>query len=185
MKTYDDQMPRKLFSPIKYFHINPKRLITDRSNAILVFCFSILVSVSVLFSPLYVQLIFILVKTFLEGLQNVLYVTYFSAFISFFAVSILVLGSVFWLYQCTGCNVGWFQWTCFSYFWDNYFFFVVAIPSARCGNYISPFLCANSIWKSFLKYEWCPWNCKLEFHGHHSYFRKDFKMLLTFKEGHT
>ena len=26
-------------------------------------------------------------------------------------------------------------------------------PSARCGIYISPFLCANSIWKSFLKYE--------------------------------
>ena len=26
-------------------------------------------------------------------------------------------------------------------------------PSARCGNYISPFLCDNSIWKSFLKYE--------------------------------
>ena len=24
-----------------------------------------------------------------------------------------------------------------------------------------------------------------EIHGHHSYFRKDFKMLLTFKEGHT
>ena len=29
-------------------------------------------------------------------------------------------------------------------------------PSAQCGNYISHFLCANSIWKSFLKYEWCP-----------------------------
>ena len=57
-------------------------------------------------------------------------------------------------------------------------------PSARCGNYISPFLCVNSIKKSFLKYEWCPWNCKLQFHGHHSYFRKDFQMLLTLKEGH-
>ena len=27
-------------------------------------------------------------------------------------------------------------------------------------------------------------NCKLQFHGHHSYFRKDFQMLLTLKEGH-
>ena len=25
---------------------------------------------------------------------------------------------------------------------------------------------------------------KLQFHGHHSYFRKDFQMLLTLKEGH-
>ena len=31
---------------------------------------------------------------------------------------------------------------------------------------MSPFLCA-----------------KLQFHGHHSYFRKDFQMLLTLKEG--
>ena len=60
---------------------------------------------------------------------------------------------------------------------------------------------ATSIWKSFLKYEWCPWNCKLLFHGHqsyfrkdfqklqfhrhHSYFRKDFQMLVTAKEGET
>ena len=27
--------------------------------------------------------------------------------------------------------------------------------------------------------------CKLQFHGHHSYFRKDFQMLLTLKEGYT
>ena len=26
---------------------------------------------------------------------------------------------------------------------------------------------------------------KLQFHGHHSYFRKDFQMLLTLKEGYT
>ena len=26
--------------------------------------------------------------------------------------------------------------------------------------------------------------CKLQFHGHHSYFRKDFQMLLTLKECH-
>ena len=25
----------------------------------------------------------------------------------------------------------------------------------------------------------------LQFHGHHSYFGKDFQMLLTLKEGHT
>ena len=25
----------------------------------------------------------------------------------------------------------------------------------------------------------------LQFHGHHSYFRKDFQILLTLKEGHT
>ena len=74
----------------------------------------------------------------------------------------------------------------FSYFWDYYFllFCCYMWPSARCGNYISPFLFATSIWKSFLKYEWCPWNCKLQFHGHHSYFRKDLQMLLTLKEGH-
>ena len=89
--------------------------------------------------------------------------------------------------QIKGCNVGWFQWTIFWYFLDYYFLLCCCYmwPSARCGNYISPFLCANSIWKSFLKYEWCPWNCKLQFHGHHSYFRKDFQMLLTLKEGHT
>ena len=26
--------------------------------------------------------------------------------------------------------------------------------------------------------------CKLQFHGHHSYFRNDFQMLLTLKEGY-
>ena len=42
---------------------------------------------------------------------------------------------------------------------DNFFvflrllFFALLLPSAQCGNYISPSLCANSIWKSFLKYE--------------------------------
>ena len=28
-------------------------------------------------------------------------------------------------------------------------------------------------------------NSKLKFHGHYSYFRKDFQMLITLKEGHT
>ena len=28
-------------------------------------------------------------------------------------------------------------------------------------------------------------NMKLQFHGHHSYFRKDFQMLLKLKEGYT
>ena len=65
------------------------------------------------------------------------------------------------------------------------FCFVVAIcdleASARCGNYISPFLCAYSIWKSF--YEILVMHVKL-FQGHHSYFRKDFQLLLTLKECH-
>ena len=56
-------------------------------------------------------------------------------------------------------------------------------PSVRCGGYTWPVLTATSIWKSFLKYEWCPWNCILQFHGHHSYFRKDFQMLVAAKEG--
>ena len=38
-------------------------------------------------------------------------------------------------------------------------------------------LIANSICKSFLKYE------TFTFHEHHSYFRKDFQMLLAVKEG--
>ena len=44
----------------------------------------------------------------------------------------------------------------FFVFLDYYFLLYCCYmycPSARCGNYISPFLCANSIWKSFLKYE--------------------------------
>ena len=73
----------------------------------------------------------------------------------------------------------------FFVFLDYYFLLCCCYmwPSARCGKDISPFLCANMIWKSFLKYEWCQWNCKLQFHGHHSYFRKAFQMLLTLKEG--
>ena len=65
---------------------------------------------------------------------------------------------------------------------SNYYFLLLCWymwPSARCGDYILPSLAATSIWKSFLKYEWCPWNCNLQFHGHHSYFRKDLQMLVA------
>ena len=43
-------------------------------------------------------------------------------------------------------------------------------PSTRCWGYTWPKLTvtAYSIWKLFLKYKWCPWNCKLQFHGLHS-----------------
>ena len=34
----------------------------------------------------------------------------------------------------------------------------------------------------FLKYELCLCSCTLQFHGHHSYIRKDFQMLLAVKE---
>ena len=45
----------------------------------------------------------------------------------------------------------------------------------------------NNILKSFPKYESCPGYYKLQFHilqfpGHLSYFRKDFKMQLADKE---
>ena len=52
-------------------------------------------------------------------------------------------------------------------------------------GYISPSLTANRIWTSLVKQKWCPWNCKLQFHGHHLDFRKkDFQMLLEVKKGH-
>ena len=41
-------------------------------------------------------------------------------------------------------------------------------------------LTAKTNLKSFLKYERCLRNCNLQFHRHHSYFRKD---LLAAKEG--
>ena len=44
-------------------------------------------------------------------------------------------------------------------------------------------LIANSVWKYFLKYDWCPGNWKLQFSGHHSYFRKYFELLLAVKKG--
>ena len=50
-------------------------------------------------------------------------------------------------------------------------------------GYTWPMVNANSIWKLFLKYERCPYNCKLQFHVHHIYFRKDLQMLLAAKEG--
>ena len=79
----------------------------------------------------------------------------------------------------TGCNLGWFQWSIFWYFWDYYFLLCCSYmwPSARCGGYVWPSLSVNSIWKSFLKYDWCPLNCKLYFHRHHLYFRKHFQIL--------
>ena len=43
---------------------------------------------------------------------------------------------------------------------------------------------ASCIWNSRLKYECSLGSCKLQFHGHHTYFRKDIQMLLTLKEGH-
>ena len=46
-------------------------------------------------------------------------------------------------------------------------------PSARCGGYKWPVLTATRIWKSFLKYEWCP--IKLQF--------ADLHMLVAAKEG--
>ena len=55
-------------------------------------------------------------------------------------------------------------------------------PSKICWSNTHPVLHAVSFWKSFLKYEWCPWNCKLQFHGYHSYFRKDYQMLLAENE---
>ena len=44
-----------------------------------------------------------------------------------------------------------------------------------------PSLTANSIWKSFLKYEL---QIELQFPGHPSYFRKYLKMLLAVNIGH-
>ena len=49
---------------------------------------------------------------------------------------------------------------------------------------MSPLSTANITMKSFLKYERCPENCKLQFFGHHSNFRKDFQILLAVHTGH-
>ena len=72
-------------------------------------------------------------------------------------------------------------------FFESYksfsFCFVAAILDIDLVHDVEAILSANSIWKSFLKYEYCRRNCKLQFHGHHSYFRKDFHMLLAVKEG--
>ena len=44
-------------------------------------------------------------------------------------------------------------------------------------------LTANSIWISFMKYECFLGKCKLPVSRHHSYFKKDFQMLLAVNEG--
>ena len=57
----------------------------------------------------------------------------------------------------------------------TYFFFLFywyMWPSARWWGHtiLRELLPASGFF--FLKYEWCSWNCNLQFHGHHSYFRK-------------
>ena len=100
------------------------------------------------------QLIFISVKAFLEGLHTVLYVPYFSVFISFFGSFYFSFGVRILIVPMHGVQRRMISVDNFFVFLRLLFFcFVVAIPSARCGNYISPLLCANSIWKSFLKFE--------------------------------
>ena len=69
-------------------------------------------------------------------------------------------------------------------FFNCFLFFCYIWPSTPCGGYISPSLFASIIWKSFLKYERCLWNCKLQFHGHHFYFRTDFQKSLAINIGH-
>ena len=44
-------------------------------------------------------------------------------------------------------------------------------------------LTATSIWNSLWNYERCSCNCKLQFPGKNSFFRKDFQMLFTVNEG--
>ena len=44
---------------------------------------------------------------------------------------------------------------------------------------------ALPMWKSCLKHEWCPENCILQFSGHHSYFSRDFKMMLHVAPWHS
>ena len=71
-----------------------------------------------------------------------------------------------------GDNVGYFFFSIFFFF----FFFCFAIAMfdlVQDVEAIFPSLTANSIWK-----------CNLQFHGHHSYLRKDFQMLLTVNIGH-
>ena len=57
------------------------------------------------------------------------------------------------------------------------------IPSARCEGHTRTMPTATSIWNSFLNYERCSCNCKLQFPGNNSYFRKDFQMLFAVKKG--
>ena len=84
----------------------------------------------------------------------------------------------------TGCNVGWFLWTIFSNFW-NYYFLLCCLymrPSARCGGYAWPVLLKCYQHLEIFSEIWVM-PCYLQFHGHHSNFRKDFQMLVAAKEG--
>ena len=86
---------------------------------------------------------------------------------------------IFGLLLCIRYNVGLFKWSFFSQIFEKMLFFlfffsdVAKFDPVYDVEAIFPFLYKP------LKASGNLFCCKLQFHGHHSYIRKDYQMLLA------